>query len=460
MPNIVTVNVTQTQAPIPNTLQRTGAMISQGATTTAPNTLTLITQPSDLTAIAVAPKAITNITWASSVATVSTAVPHGITIGDTLLVTIAGAVPVGYNQVSVAATSTGASTFTYPLSSNPGTETTPGTWVPRAVNELTSMVTTFYAQGASVAVYVLELGLGSVTAGVTALTAWLIANPLVVYRILVPRGWDNNSGFLVLLQSYQSPTAKLYFHVTTTVGTYANYPVLDKDVFAMVEAPGTPVATEFSSAAPFYWALNINPSSTNKVAPFSFTFLFGVTPWAASGTQTQLTAFKTAGVNYVGTGAEGGITTAVLFWGTTMDVRPFNYWYSVDWTQINVDLNIANAVINGSNNPINPLYLNQDGINRLQAVGAATLSSGVTFGMILGTVVQSELNGVDFGAALAAGTFAGQAVINAVPFVAYFTASPSDYRTGTYNGFSVTMTPLRGFESITFNINVTDFVAQ
>ena len=33
MPSIVTVNVTQTAAPAPSTLQQTGAFVSQGATT-------------------------------------------------------------------------------------------------------------------------------------------------------------------------------------------------------------------------------------------------------------------------------------------------------------------------------------------------------------------------------------------------------------------------------------------
>jgi hypothetical protein len=80
--------------------------------------------------------------------------------------------------------------------------------------------------------------------------------------------------------------------------------------------------------------------------------------------------------------------------------------------------------------------------------------------MVLGQVVQTELAAVPFLVALENGAFAAQAVINAIPFLSYYTASPGDYKTGTYNGFSVTFTPLRGFQSITFNVNVTTFVAQ
>lgn len=457
--NIVTVSVTQTIAPLPSTLQQTGAFISQGGTNTASGTLTFLTQLSDLTAILATPLALTSLAWSSGTVTATTTAPHGFATSSTFEVTIAGTTPTGYSGTFLA-TATGTSTFTYPLASSPGTTPagTPGTYTPASTTELVQMATTFFAQGSSVGIYVLELGSGAVNAGVTALTAFITANPATIYAYLVPRAWDANASFLSLLATFESTTAKTYFYVTTTNANFSNYTVQMKCVLALVEAP-TIFATEFTQAAVIWQTLHYAPSSSNKVTPLAFSFLFGVTPYPLKGNGSTLAAWKAAGVNYVGTGSEGGITTACLFWGTTMDVRPFNYWYSVDWTQINVDLFIANAVINGSNNPINPLYDNQDGINRLQAVGAGVLSSGVTFGMILGTVIQTELDGPTFGFQLENGAFAGNCVINAIPFVAYYTASPSDYRLGVYNGFSVTMTPLRGFESITFFINVTDFVA-
>src|SRR5271169_1670626 len=94
---IVTVNVSVQQAPTPNTLQQTGAMLSQGATTTAVNTLSLITQMSDLTSILKGAVAINTITWSASVATVTSTTSLGLTIGDILSLTIVGATPAGYN---------------------------------------------------------------------------------------------------------------------------------------------------------------------------------------------------------------------------------------------------------------------------------------------------------------------------------------------------------------------------
>lgn len=459
--NIVSVAVTQTIAPQPNTLQQTGAIISQGGTTAATNSLTLLTQYSSLTSILANPLSISGLVWAGGTVTATTTVPHNLTVSQTYYLTIQGALPTAYNGTYACAIAS-ANTFTYTLAVNPGTATATGTWVSSTQVELQQMATTFFAQGSGVPIYVLELGLGSVTAGVSSLTNWLNNNQQVVYAFVVPREWDANAAFLTLIASYENTTALTYFWVTTTNATYASYTAQMKDVFAVIEAPGVASslpAGEFSIAAMVWNQLNINPSSTNLVAPFAFTFLYGVTPYPLTGNQTLFANWKAAGVNWVGTGAQGGISTAIVYWGTYMGAIPLNYWYAVDWLQINISLNMNNAVINGSNDPQNPLYLNQAGINTLQAVGASTLSSAISFGMLLGQVVQSELSGAAYAAALAIGTFAGQAVLNAVPFVSYYTVNPGQYATGTYNGFACTVTPLRGFTSITFYVNVTNFVA-
>lgn len=456
---IVTVNVNQIVAPTPNLRQKRGTFVSMGGTTTAVNTKTLLTTKTDLSNILAASLAITSIAWASSVATVTTAAALGARYpnGTTFQVVIAGATPAGYSG-TFTATVTGASTFTYPLVSNPGAETVPGTWENASAIELAQMNNTFWSQGSTQAVYVLELGPGTVSNAVSVLDDWIPDNDNFFYSYLVPREWDTNSDYLALLAEYENTTSQTYFFTTTTTNTYTSYSITMKDVYAGVEAPSIP-ATEFSLAADFFVTLNYAPSTVNKVTPLAFSFVFGVTPFPTVGNQTLFTQLKAAGVNWKGTGAEGGISDTIILWGTTMDVRPFNYWYSVDWTQINVDLAIANAVINGSNNPANPLYFDQAGINRLQQVGASTLSSGVTFGMILGRVTQTALDGPDYQEAVDDDDFAGQANINAIPFVPYNKANPSDYKLGNYSGFAVTMTPLRGFESITFNIGVTDFVA-
>ncbi|MEV2242811.1 hypothetical protein, partial [Micromonospora sp. NPDC049891] len=118
----------------------------------------------------------------------------------------------------------------------------------------------------------------------------------------------------------------------------------------------------------------------------------------------------------------------------------------------------ANEVINGSNTTVNPLYYEQNGIDRLQRRGLKTLRSGISYGLILGQVIDTKLSQDVFNEEYEKGTYAGSAVINAVPFANYTSLNPSDYADGKYSGLSAVVTPKRGFESITFNLNVTNFV--
>ena len=536
--NIVQVNVSQSVAPTPSGLQKTGAFLSQGGTTLAQGASALLTSTADLAAILAAVKPLYSLTWSGGVVTATTEqfsatgtyndvtgivtltltpfstiavgdnvvvsgaagtgafadidgpfvagagsggatlnytiaagltmtisgatvnTTHGITLTDTFLTTIAGAAPSAYDG-TVIATATTATEFTYPLAADPLTSPATGTitYTPRNVAELTSMGATFFAQGSGQAVYVLELGAGEDAAAIAYLDTWIAANPTEFYSYLVPKSWSASSAYRTLVAKFDANTAKTYFFTTMTTGNYTSFTAEMKSVVGHVESPDAP-DTEFSAASDFRVTLNYAPSPTNKVAPLAFSYLFGVTPYPTRGNGALMTSLKAAGVNYVGTGAEGGISSEILFWGTTMDVRPFTYWYSVDWIQINTQLDIANAVINGSNDPVNPLYYNQNGIDRLQAVGAGTLSSAVSYGLANGTVTQTALTPSEFTDALDAGTFNGQLVINAVPFIPWCQANPSDYKNETYGGFTVVYVTQNGFIQIIFNINVTDFITQ
>lgn len=428
MPNIVNVSVTQQVASAPSQLQKTGAFVSQGGTTLAAGTTQLLTQLADLTAIITPAISTSTLAWATGVVTVTTATPHGIPSGQTVKIVISGVTPSGYNG-TFAGTSTGASTITYPLISNPGSATVQGKFQIYSAVELTAMATTFFAQGKTLAVYVLELGANGTAAGVTALTAYLIQPSTQFYSYLLPSAWDAEPTAYALAQSYEGTTAETYFYVTTTTLTYINW-VGMKSVFATVQAPTAPI-NEFSAAAIFWATLDYNPNSSNLAHPLSFTYVYAVTPYKL--TNVQQTQLKAAGVNWIGTGAEGGISNTIILWGSFMDLNPFNYWYSVDWLSINVAQALAAAIINGSNLPTNPLYYNQAGINTLQKVAQATVNNGIAFGLIL-----------------------SPANVAAVSFATYVAQNPGDYATGTYNGLSLTFVPLRGFTSITIYLTASN----
>ena len=155
MPNIVNVVVTQQVASAPSQLQQTGAFVSQGGTTLAAGTTQLLTQSSDLTSILRPATDISTITWTGSVVTVTTTTAHGIPSGDTVQIVIAGCTPTGYNG-TFAGTSTGTNTVTYPLVSDPGSSTVEGTLQLSNTLELAAMGNTFFAQGSTVSVFVLD----------------------------------------------------------------------------------------------------------------------------------------------------------------------------------------------------------------------------------------------------------------------------------------------------------------
>lgn len=337
--------------------------------------------------------------------------------------------------VSVGGTSLSAGTFQYcgNLAAVQALLGTSGNYV-----ELGNMAATFFAQqgqnGGTVGVYVLELGTqGSTGAAITALQTWDAANPSEFYSYLVPATWDSSASAVnTMAQTYASPNGKKYFFVTTTQGTISAY-AGTKSIVATVPSPSA-AGTEFQAAALFYqWLVN-NPGASTPVPPMGFRFLYGVTPWATVNNSASINAILSAFGNIVLTGAEGGISTACLFEGTTMDGNQMMFWYGVDWLQINAKQKLAAAIINAANSN-NPIYYNQTGINRLLAVLKDLCNDGISFGLLL------------------------SADCAAIPFITYVNANPGQYAEGIYDGFSCTATPQTGFLQIEFTVDATQFAA-
>ncbi len=455
---IVTVIASLVQAPQPNTLQQTGAFVTQGGTNTAANTLTRVSNLAELQAILGPSRAITGIAWAGNVATVTTAAPHGLTVSDVLPIVIAGVTPAGYNG-SFSGTVTGASTITYPLTPNPGSVTVQGTLTLGAVNELLSMGTTYFAGNGVLAVNVLELGAGVVTAGVAVLTTFLAAvqgSDVQQYAYLLPREWDNNAAFLTLANNNTAPNKMVYFFVTTVYANRAVYAAL-KCVYAEVDAPAIG-ATEFSLASAFGTALKANPSSTNKVPPLSYAPSYGTTAYPLRGNQSIFQALADNNVGWIGTGQQGGISGNILFQGKMSDGNFWNLWYSVDWAQVNMNLALANEVINGSATSLNPLYYNQNGIDRLQNRAVQVAKQGVGAGLGNGQVVATKLPVAEFLSNYNSGLYDGQIVINAEPFLPYARENPSDYGIGKYAGISCVWIPQLPFLNIFFSLQATTLI--
>jgi hypothetical protein len=485
---IVTVHVSIIEAPTPINYQRTGAFVSFGATTMAPNDTELLTQLSDLDQWIAPPLQVTSATWAAAEVTVvfTDPLPGAPIVGDTFTMVFSGFIPEGYNGRFVC-TVTAPDTVTYPLAVTPGATTVIGEANTTTSIELIQMATTYFGQGNMIGPWVLELGYqNSIDNKVTALETWLKQNPKTIYGFLLPREFGSDpdalpawpglptpapapTTFMDLLKQYQAPETMEYFWITVTPDTMQTLGPTYKDVIQLVEAPvlTDPAGAslndpegEFTMAALFYNALAFRPSNTNRIAPMAFKYVYGVTEYPQRNNAPLLVSFKQAHTNYISTGAEGGISFTMVYEGVTLDGHDyFNWWYTIDWVQIQVNLDLSNAIINGSNNPLAPLYYNQEGINYLQTILYRTMVSASTFGMILGKITMTTYDGPDLTNSINSGEFAGECDINAVPFINYTLANPGDYKIGEYDGLSTLFIPARGFIHILVNVVATDLVS-
>jgi hypothetical protein len=473
--SIVTVQVNTILGPLPSAFQQTGAILSFGATNVATNSTKFLTQFTDLAPLLNPGGTVATATWATNIVTVGLGTVHlpaAITPGSTVLINFTGFTPTTFNGQFLCTVVTNAS-VTYAQPITPGTMTTAGQWQLNSTSMLNAQVATFYRQGTAVGIYVLELGYQtSVATEVSAMTAWLNNNPTQFYAYLVPDYWGTTGNVptvLPLYQQFTSPSAMQYFFTTISLAAIGLIPNSVKCVLSMIEAPTVAAArqaalpntfAEFTMAGMFYLAMAFKATSVTRVAPMCFKYIYGVTPYPTANNGPTLVSFKTNHVNYIQTGAQGGIAFTNVYQGVTEDGQDFfNWWWTIDWVQININLNISNAVINGANNPLAPLYYDQLGINYLEGILAATMSSASQFGMVNGIIVQTQYNQADLAQQIQLGTFTGRCDVNAVPFLAYSLQNPGDYGKGEYDGLSTLFVPARGFIHILVVVVATNLIS-
>jgi hypothetical protein len=283
-------------------------------------------------------------------------------------------------------------------------------------------------------------GYGVVTGG--SITSFVITNPGSGYTtaptvtFVAPATGTTATGTAVLggalagiANNYNSPNSQVYFFVTTTQTTVTNY-AGNKAVFAVVPSP-TALSTEFQCAAPFEaWLLN-NATQT-MMQPMSFRYMYGVTPWPASGQGSAIATIKAANGNIIESASQAGISTAMIADGTVMSGAQAMSWYGLNFFQIQVQRALAAAVINGSNSQP-PLLYDFHGVNVLAGVANSVATQSVAI------------------------KAAAAITISATPFATYIEDNPDDYAAGIYGGLSALFTAQQGFLTINFNIDAVQF---
>jgi len=452
---IVQLNVSETIAATPSTLQGTAAILSVGSTLQNTGSLTLIAGAGQLANYLLPATIISNASWSSGLVTITTSTPITFAIGTTIPIVISGMTPDAYNG-TFTATVAGANSLTYSLVSNPGTATTFGSLITGYQQSLIAADATWWANGSAAAYYLFEAGAVTRAAALTEIQSYIAANPHTVYAWVLLLGFDSESTLPAFLSQYEALNALVTFYVPCTTSTYASIAATNaREAMATIQSPGA-AATEMDVAAYAQFLTAFRPSPTNRLPPSQYTYTYGTTAYSPI-TNAMMDTLVADNINFISTGAEGGISNTILIKGAMLDGTPANVKYAIDWVQIQLDLALSNAVINGSNNTLNPLYYNQEGINSLQAVARTVAIQAISSGLALGTVNLVQLDPTVFANNVANGLYAGQFVINAVPFNLYVAQNPSNYAQGIYGGFQASFVPQYGFTQIVFNLNATQF---
>ncbi|WP_018981059.1 hypothetical protein [Saccharibacter floricola] len=400
MPQIVTINESIIRGAAPNLLQQKGLLVSLGGTNTAAGTLSFLSEPADLTALLP--------TTTASSASSSSASPSTSPVS------------------SSSSTSSGSSTASSPL---PSTTSAPSPTV-----ELQAMAASWFANSTA-GVWVLELGTTKTIAD--DLKAFLEKHPQSFYGVVLPRGvLAIDPNLPAFLANQGSNNTRLYAFLC---GTKDDAKTLtansSKAVFYGAEHSTANLTQEHLASAVCAQFLSARPGPVNRLAPMNFRFLTGITPWPEAGNGPAFAAMKEANISFPGTAREGGVSGTILFWGNFLNGDPMSEWYGADWAAINLELQLANLIIEDSQPGIRPLIYDQNGIDRLTARAEQTLGGGEAAGCIVSYS------------------------LTATSFAAYVSQNPSAYQSGDYSGVAATIATPRGFLSLTFNLAV-DFSGQ
>ena len=475
---IVTVQVNTILAPTPSGFQQSGAIVSFGGTNQPANSTIVLTQFGDLARSVDPANNLTSATWNSGVLTMTAAnpLPAGLVDGDDFDMAFSGFVPTTLNGVyTCTVVDITQNIFSVPMAVDPGLPTTYGVFAPYSSVQLNSMVATYFRQGIAMPVTVLELGVAADFADqIARLEQWLNNNTYSYYGYLMPEEWGTATNIplgLPVFQQFVNPEAMTYFWLTLADPTCIGLiPDTVKSVIQLLEAPGVAAArqvsapgnySEFTLAGMFYQAVQFRATAITRVAPMCFKFIYGVTPYPLQNNGPLLLSMKQNAVNYIQTGAEGGINFTNIYQGVTADGQDyFNWWWTIDWVQLTINRVLSNAIINGANNPLAPLYYDQPGINFMEATLAGVMLSGVQFGMVNGPVVQTGYDPAYLAQQIQVGSFAGQCNVNAIPFLTYSQLNPGDYGRGEYDGLSTMFIPARGFVHILVVVTATNIVTM
>lgn len=270
-----------------------------------------------------------------------------------------------------------------------------------------------------------------VSQAVKVLSDFVASGELRVYEWACPTSFYDNTDFIALVKSYSRITAGQYFSLElpectdpSTDETFALY--IQSKSFApvypsLVEGESSNGAIVGIKAGNLY-----NLSVSNPLSLLQWKTVYGITP------RDRLSNSLVDALNENGCSWIGSLNNnTVVLGGMVADGQNWESYFALDTFIFRLTVDIASMMIQASNNPLQSISFNQNGINiiknKLVAISNTMLSFGVldNFGSDYDTNTNAILNTGEW---------------SAIDFATYKANQYQDWKDGIYNGASCYVT--------------------
>lgn len=270
-----------------------------------------------------------------------------------------------------------------------------------------------------------------VSQAVKVLSDFVASGELRVYEWACPTSFYDNTDFIALVKSYSGITAGQYFSLELPEGTD---PSTDETFALYIQsksfAPVYPSLVEGESSNGAIVGIKAgnlyNLSVSNPLSLLQWKTVYGITP------RDRLSNSLVDALNENGCSWIGSLNNnTVVLGGMVADGQNWESYFALDTFIFRLTVDIASMMIQASNNPLQGISFNQNGINiiknKLVAISNTMLSFGVldNFGSGYDTNTNAILNTGEW---------------SAIDFATYKANQYEDWKNGIYNGASCYVT--------------------
>ncbi|WP_295296527.1 hypothetical protein [uncultured Brachyspira sp.] len=270
-----------------------------------------------------------------------------------------------------------------------------------------------------------------VSQAVKVLSDFVASGELRVYEWACPTSFYKNTDFIDLVKSYSTITAGQYFSLELPEGTDPStdetFALYTKSKSFVPVYPSLVEGESSNGAIVGIKAGNLyNLSVSNPLSLLQWKTVYGITP------RDRLSNSLVDALNENGCSWIGSLNNnIVVLGGMVADGQNWESYFALDTFIFRLTVDIASMMIQASNNPLQSISFNQNGINiiknKLVAISNTMLSFGVldNFGSDYDTNTNAILNTGEW---------------SAIDFATYKANQYQDWKDGIYNGASCYVT--------------------